>query len=88
MDLYGLCLATGDPNLSSWQSYDKALHCFEHGRLQEAADNLATIDPAITKIPSRFLAEHIERELARQNRRRSTDKGSETPRGVITLNSK
>ena len=66
---------TTDANSSAaWQTYHEALQCFEQGRLQEAADNLATIDPAISEIPSRFLAEHLNRELARQNRRRSTDK--------------
>ena len=50
--------------------------------------SLATIDPALSEIPSRFLAEHLSRELARQNRRRSTDRGSDTSRGVITLSAK
>ena len=59
---------------SAWQAYHEALQYFEQGRLQEAADRLATIDPALSEIPSRFLAEHLNRELARQNRRRSTDK--------------
>lgn len=89
LDLYGVCLASSDSNLSSaWQDYQDALRCFEHGRLQEAADRLATIDPAIIEIPSRFLTEHLSREPARQNRRRSTDRESDTSRGVITLSAK
>ncbi len=89
VELYGVRLATSDSDSSSaWQAYHKALQCFEHGHLQEAADNLSTIDPAIREVPSRFLAEYLTRELARQNRRRSTDSESDTSRGVITLNSK
>lgn len=89
IDLYGVRLATSDSDShSAWQTYQEALHSLEHGRLQEAADILATIDPAISEIPSRFLAEHVDRELARQKRRRSTDRRNDTSHGVIRLNSK
>jgi hypothetical protein len=84
-----VCPASNDEkSLLAWRAYDKSLQYFEQGRLQEAADQLATIDPAMSEIPSRFLVEKVSRELARQNRRRSTDRGSDTARGVITLNSK
>jgi predicted metallo-beta-lactamase superfamily hydrolase len=56
--------------------------------MQAAADQLASIDPAVSDVPSRFLLEHVQRELARQHRRRSTDKASESSCGVIVLNSK
>ena len=89
IDLFSICSAPSDAHLSSaWQAYYEALRCFEQGRLQEAVDQLATIEPGITQIPSHFLAEYLNRELARQNRRRSTDRGSDTSRGVVTLGAK
>jgi len=89
VDLYGVSLANSDANsASSWQTYQQALRYFEQGNLQEAADSLATIDPAIKEIPSRFLAEYLAGDLARQRRRRSTDRANETSRGVIKLNAK
>jgi adenylate cyclase len=89
VDLYGVSLANSDSNsTSAWQYYDDALQCFEQCNLQEAANHLATIDPAINEIPSRFFAEYVNRELARQGRRRSTDNGRETSRGVIKLGAK
>ena len=89
VELYTVCPPSSDERSSAaWRAYQAALQHFEQGRLQEAADQLATIDPAMSEIPSRFLAEHLNRELARQNRRRSTDKGNDTSRGVITLNTK
>jgi adenylate cyclase len=87
VDLYGVCLAASDSNSSSaWQTYQEALRCFEHGSLKDAAANLAKIDSNISEIPSRFLAEHVDRELARKKRRRSTDKGDSNFCGVIKLN--
>lgn len=89
VDLYSLFSARADQRLSAaWQSYDEALRCFEQGRLTEAADNLATIDASIGEIPSRFLSDHVQRELARQHRRRSTDPMTNGSHGVITLGSK
>jgi adenylate cyclase len=89
VELYAICPPSSDERSSmAWRAYHEALQHFEQGRLQEAADQLATIDPAMSEIPSRFLAEHLSRELARQNRRRSTDRGSDTSRGVITLSAK
>lgn len=89
IDLFSICSAPSDAHLSSaWQAYYEALRCFEQGRLQEAVDQLATIEPGITEIPSHFLAECLNRELARQKCRRSTDKGSDTSRGVVTLGAK
>jgi adenylate cyclase len=89
IELFTVCPASRSECSRAWQAYHEALQCFEHGRLKEAADHLTTIDQAIRDIPSRFLAEHIQRELARQNRRRRrTDLGTENSRGVITLGTK
>jgi class 3 adenylate cyclase len=89
VDLYGVVPAAADePATMAWQTYQQALCHFEEGRLQEATDQLTTIDSTIRDVPSRFLLEHVQRELARQNRRRSTDKKSDSPRGVIVLNAK
>jgi class 3 adenylate cyclase len=89
VDLYGVVPAAADePATMAWQTYQQAVRHFEEGRLQEAAQQLATIDRAIRDVPSRFLLEHIQRELAQQNRRRSTDKENNSPGGVIVLNAK
>ncbi len=86
IDLYSVCSAPGDARLAAaWQVYHEALRCFEEGRLPEAADHLGAIDTTIREIPSRFLAEHLERELARQHSRRSTDQRKDGPRGVLTI---
>jgi class 3 adenylate cyclase len=86
LELFAVCpAATNEQSLVAWRAYDAALQCFEQGRFQEAADHLATIDFTISDTPGRFLAEHVNRELARQNRRRSTDQRSEPFCGVITL---
>jgi adenylate cyclase len=88
-DLYCIGHSTSESTTSlAWQTYQKALRRFEDDRIQEAADILTTIDPAISEIPSRFLAEHLNRELARRKRRRSTDRGNHSSPGVIRLNSK
>jgi adenylate cyclase len=89
VDLHSLSLANSDADSAiAWQTYHEALQLFEQGRLQEAAEHLATIDTATTEIPSRFLADNLNGELARQRRRRSTDRGSDTSRGVIKLSAK
>jgi adenylate cyclase len=88
VELYAVGAASDEPSSLAWQAYDKALQYLEHGRLQEAAVQLAAIERGKGEVPSRFLAEHLNRELARQNRRRSTDKGGETPGGVIALGTK
>jgi adenylate cyclase len=80
--------ASGTRSAKSWNAYHEALRCFEQGSFSEALSHLAKIESAIAEIPARFLAQHVERELARQNRRRSTDTGSDTFRGVITLSAK
>ena len=72
----------------AWRAYHNALQSFEDGRLQQAAAQLPKIEQALSEIPSRFLAEHVNRELARHNRRRSTDKEGDTWRGVIKLSKK
>ena len=84
-DLYAVRLSTSDDRLSAaWQLYDEALRHFEEGGFQDAAAILATIDPAVTGIPSRFLGAEVQRELGRQQRRRSTDRQSASG-GVIAL---
>jgi hypothetical protein len=89
VELYAVCPATSDEQSSTaWRAYHEALECFEQGRLQDAADQLVKIQSRFSDIPSRFLAEHVDRELARQNRRRSTDQGRDNSRGVITLSAK
>jgi adenylate cyclase len=89
VDLYGIAAAsTSGDAPTAWRIYEGALQQFEQGSVQEAAEQLATIDTAIREIPSRFLSEHLQRELARQNRRRSTDKNSDVSRGVIALRAK
>jgi class 3 adenylate cyclase len=89
VDLYGIAAAsTGGDAPTAWRIYEGALQQFEQGSVQVAAEQLATIDTAIREIPSRFLSEHLQRELARQNRRRSTDKNSDVSRGVIALRAK
>jgi hypothetical protein len=89
VDLYAVAPAAANDNSSgAWQTYQRALHDFERGKPQEAANQLVTIDPTIREVPSRFLMEHVQRELAYQKRRRSTDKRGEVPRGVIVLNTK
>jgi adenylate cyclase len=89
VELYTVCPATSDEQLSmAWRAYHEALECFEQGQLQDAAEQLAKIQSRLSDIPSRFLAEHVDRELARQNRRRSTDRASDNSRGVITLSAK
>jgi class 3 adenylate cyclase len=89
VELFAVCPASSDERSSmAWRVYHEALQDFEQGRLQEAADRVAMIDPEISDAPIRFLAEHLNRELSRQNRRRSTDRGSDSSRGVITLTAK
>jgi adenylate cyclase len=89
VDLYAVQSKASDTHLSAtWQMYDQALHLFELGDYQEAAVALATIDRNATSIPSRFLIEQTERELGREQRRRSSDKPAAQPGGVIALSAK
>ena len=53
-----------------------------------AAEMIGTLDPADREIPARFLSEHIQRELGRQQNRRSTDSSPKRFEGVITLTAK
>ena len=69
---------------AAWQLYQNALRKFEQGELDEAAKSLASIDPNVVAVPWRFLAEQIERERGRHQRRRSTDR-PRTNNGVIAL---
>ncbi len=73
---------------NNWQKYEQALHNFEAGDLLAAADCLAALDPADREIPVRFLTEHVQRELGRQQNRRSTDRTRKPVTGVITLSAK
>ena len=57
--------------------------------LKEAFDILATIDATLSEIPTLFLTRTIAaRAFSRTHRRRSTDAGSESVRGVITARHK
>jgi adenylate cyclase len=89
VDLYAVRLSTNDDRLSSaWQLYDEALRHFEQGRYEAAADILASTDARGTTVPWRFLADEVQRELGRQQRRRSTDTISDCRAGIITLSMK
>ena len=88
LDLYAVRSSTGDARLSAeWQIYDTALQHFEQDRLQDAADALAKIEGQGAVTPCRFLADEIQREIGRQQRRRSTDRQRATG-GVIMLHAK
>jgi adenylate cyclase len=71
-----------------WQVYDQALHNFESGEVASAAAALATLDRTNSGIPASFLLEQIQRELGRQQNRRSTDRTPKRFDGVITLTAK
>ena len=89
IDLFSVCTGALDQRLSqAWHIYGEALKAFETGRLKEALGILATIDANIPEVPSRFLFEHVQQELSRQYRRRSTDETGEGSRGVIALGAK
>jgi adenylate cyclase len=71
---------------AAWKDYAAALSLFERGQFTEAVDTLRAIDPrSLNTAPVQFLADHIQRELDRQRRRRSTDKNCMGESGVITL---
>lgn len=89
IELYTVCAGKSDDRTSTeWRDYHQALQYFEQGRLQEAAEQLSAMEPGLREVPSRFLSNHLNRVLARQNRRRSTDRGSDPACGLITLRSK
>jgi hypothetical protein len=89
VELFAVRPADGDTRFTeAWQAYDEALRYFETGQFQKAADSLATIDPKLAEVPSRFLIERTEAELGRQQRRRSSDKPIVYPGGVIAINAK
>ncbi|HEX4413786.1 MAG TPA: adenylate/guanylate cyclase domain-containing protein, partial [Lacipirellulaceae bacterium] len=71
-----------------WQVYCHALHSFESDDLQSAADAVAMLDPANPDIPTSFLSRQIQREIGRQQNRRSTDRAPKQFDGVITLTAK
>ncbi len=81
-------IAAGRRSASNWHNYEQALHNFEVGDLLAAANCLATIDQTDRDIPTRFLTEHVQRELGRQENRRSTDGARKPFSGVITLSTK
>jgi adenylate cyclase len=89
LHLYGVCLRTTNSNLfGAWQAYEAALKHFEVGSFQEAADALASIDASVREVPTRFLADQAQRELARMQKRRSTDAFPTTSGGIIILAAK
>ena len=89
IDLFTLSSAATDATQrAAWDAYDTARSLFERGQLSEAAKLLQTIDRAITQVPADFLAQHVQRELGRKQRRRSTDKADGQSGPVITLSAK
>jgi len=88
IDLYAVRQSTNDARISAaWRLYDEALRNFEHGRYDDAADILASIEVRGSEVPWRFLTDEVQRELGRQKRRRRTDRKGASE-GVITLNAK
>lgn len=71
----------------AWPTYARALHAFEQGELDQAAAELAKIDASNVAIPTRFLNDHIQRELGRQRHRRADDQPSSS-RSIIALTEK
>jgi adenylate cyclase len=89
VDLYAVgSRETEASQAQEWQTYDAALRQFESGQYQEVANLLSNIDEAESSVPARFLFEQVQRELGRNLRRRSTDKPTAIPNGVIALNTK
>jgi adenylate cyclase len=89
LDLYTLTPPTSDAIATiAWPKYSAALKDFEQGRIQAAADALASVDVEFREVPTRFLSEHVQRELARKHQRRSTDTTAKAPNGIITLAAK
>jgi adenylate cyclase len=88
VELFAVRLATADAGLAAaWHVYAAALRHFEDARYEQAADVLASAEPQCRAVPWRFLAEEVQRELGRQQRRRSTDK-PKSKNGVIALHTK
>ena len=89
VDLFNIGSFQCDAHLSTaWKTYGDALRCFDRGELQDALDILTTIDASLSDFPARFLTEHIEQQLAGQNRRRRSDPEIEASRGIIALGAK
>jgi adenylate cyclase len=86
IDLYSIREGNGDPHLvRAWRTYEEALRQFEQGHHETAAELLATIDPSISDVPRRFLAERVQNERGRKLRRRNSDLPISLPAGVISL---
>jgi len=89
VNLYTICQSTLDDSISSmWRIYDAALGYYEQGCLDEAAHALSTIDTTAVEIPAHFLVQQVQRQLGRQQNRRSTDSHLPAPGGVIIFNTK
>jgi adenylate cyclase len=89
VDLYAIsCVTGGSHHSAAWRFYAQALRHFEEGRMSDAAAVLESIDTRIAHVPWRFLSSEVERELGRQQRRRSTDRPISSAPGVITLQTK
>lgn len=71
----------------AWSTYARALHAFEQVDLDQAAAELAKIDATNVATPTRFLNDHIQRELGRQRHRRADDQPTSS-RGIIALTDK
>ena len=89
VDLYAVSTSPRAAHVAAaWQVYDEALRQFERGQVQVAQNTLTSIDAAVAQVPSRFLAEQVERELGRQLSRRTTDRPTGRTAGVIALSAK
>jgi adenylate cyclase len=89
VDLYAIELVADEPSRSdAWRAYSEALLHFEQGRYQQAADELARIEPPVADVPSQFLVQRVQRELNCELSRRSTDKPASERNGVITISVK
>lgn len=80
--------ASGLRCAGAWRRYSEALVYFEDGQYQRAADALAALGTEDTEVPSKFLAEQVQRALSRAMRRRSTDASSAERNGVIAISAK
>jgi adenylate cyclase len=90
VQLFDVSPAALEPTAAAdWKTYERALALFEQGQLAEAAELLLVADTSTIEVaPLRFLAEHVQKELGRRHRRRSSDRSGSCPSGIITLGTK
>jgi adenylate cyclase len=74
VDLFRIYPEAADAALTAaWRAYDTALEAFEKGQLSEASEMLRTIDQSTSTVPTRLLADEVQRAIRRKHCRRSTD---------------